>query len=167
MRKTLFAMGALMLAALPARGDWQYTKWGMTFEEVKTAAGDKATFDSQGDTTAADEGCDCVLMLKAPYKAGDIEFQASFYFGPKAVYPQQLRKVRLRASRLDGAAVLRELKAKYGVPTAEGQVERWGVARYEYTWYTGQDRVVYSRDPGGGRPEVSYFQDNSARKDGL
>lgn len=167
MRKTLFAMGALMLAALPARGDWQYTKWGMTLEEVKTVAGGKAKPDSQVDTTAADEGCDCVLMLKAQYKAGGIELPAYFYFGPKAGYPRRLRKVLLRPSRVDSDAVLRELKAKYGVPTAEGRVERWGMVRYEYTWYTGQDMIVYSGDPRGRRGEVSYLQNNSALKDGL
>ena len=39
--RLLFALAAIV-AALPARADWEYTKWGMTPEQVVTASGGSA-----------------------------------------------------------------------------------------------------------------------------
>jgi hypothetical protein len=48
--RILAVLAALMTLAVaaPARADWQYTKWGMTRDEVTAASGGRAALDSEG-----------------------------------------------------------------------------------------------------------------------
>ncbi len=74
----LFAM-ALALAACgasAARADWEYTKWGMTPQQVAGAAKNLAKKSS--DLHPDSDGN--VTKLVAPYRSGKFSFEAQFGF---------------------------------------------------------------------------------------
>jgi hypothetical protein len=88
-QKTLVALAILGFAASPVRADWQYTKWGMTKEEViasssgvaaltrPLAAGEKPRSCTAGDRGFSDSG---IAGAEAPYEAGEFKFKACFFF---------------------------------------------------------------------------------------
>lgn len=74
--KQLIAVAALLGVAAPAHADWQFTRWGMTVDEVTAAAPGKIVpFEHPGYTTASD-----VMKLATDYSANDIDFTAGFMF---------------------------------------------------------------------------------------
>ena len=80
MWKVRFA--ALMVLMLPfwpisANADWQYTKWGMTPEQVQTAAKGKLTPVAGQETCQA---CSLVPLLAGDYVAAGQQFRLRFEF---------------------------------------------------------------------------------------
>jgi hypothetical protein len=70
---------ALVLAccgASAAKADWEYTKWGMTLQQVVTASKNQA---KQGSDLHPDSDGN-VTKLVAPYKSGEFSFEAQFGF---------------------------------------------------------------------------------------
>src|SRR5436190_22732640 len=59
-----------------AKADWEYTKWGMTPEQVVSASQNLAT----PGTDLAPDGDGNVSKLVAPYKSGKFSFRADFGF---------------------------------------------------------------------------------------
>src|SRR5437764_5809957 len=59
-----------------AKADWEYTKWGMTPEQVLSASKNLATAGSD----LAPDGDGNVSKLVAPYQSGKFSFRADFGF---------------------------------------------------------------------------------------
>ena len=109
-----------MIGKTPAYADWQFTKWGMTPEEVKEAAGDKYkfylnTFVVPG-TAAPDH-----IQWDTSYTTGKFKFQASFYFkkNTNKLYQIYLFPLSIELMKMD-LSKCRDLHSalisKYGVP---------------------------------------------------
>ena len=80
------AVGALLIVfTCAAFADWQYTKWGMTVDEVIDASGGKATKIDDSGRDSEDQK----TMATAPFIAGDFVFEANFMFSRN---DQKLRK---------------------------------------------------------------------------
>jgi hypothetical protein len=67
----------LMAFATPAMADWQYTRWGMTVDEVVAASGGSATKikDRKDDRVR-----DLPRLAVGTTKEGDVTFDVEFYF---------------------------------------------------------------------------------------
>lgn len=112
----------LLLTFLPAlaHADWQYTKWGMTPQEVIDASGGIAVPDpqSQGHSIKDD-----ISLLTGPYQidsvnAGRFEFSAYFLFDKQT---RTLSRVSLRLKNPEQCnSLARELNDKYGTPRVVG-----------------------------------------------
>lgn len=145
-------LGGVTVSA--AQADWQYTKWGMTPEEVAAASQGAATGPRKVTTGFDDETTQG--LLEAPYQAGRYSFIARFYFGSAdrklaavelVLQQEDTSKLRgkERAERsVDLAAERRELLStflqKYGRPLREDS-SRTLVHRLD--WITEVDSVSY------------------------
>lgn len=67
----------LILSPSLSYADWQYTKWGMTMEEVVQAS--KGTANPDPDTKAHSSS-ESESLLVAPFRAGFFESAARFMF---------------------------------------------------------------------------------------
>jgi len=106
-------VATLSLWPTMASANWQFTRWGMTPEEVQVAAGGTLT------TPAADERClQCSLvpLLAGSYSTGEFSFRVLYQFdGNRALQGTNLNLT-------DGTrchALQDSLRAQYGVPTRE------------------------------------------------
>ena len=106
-----------------ALADWQYTKWGMTVDEVIAASGGKAIefTDSRHDTDNER------LMAIAPYVAGDFHFEARFNFDKKN---NHLRGVTLHLKAGNPHFLYAALVNRYGQPISDEESSVTRVARW-------------------------------------
>lgn len=112
MRPLVLALSALFALALlspPARADWQYTKWGMTLEEVLAAAGGRVYRLTEPKRDGEE-----VIMAEGVHVAGDLRFMAQFSF-----LDGKLNRVTLQYQTRDKQNcedVSNALRARYGPP---------------------------------------------------
>lgn len=145
--RRLVIVGALLALAAPARADWQYTHWGMSVDEVVKASKGAAVPLESGDAQHVRPGVGAEARLKAPYKAGEYQFRAFFYFDGAG----KLTLVDVSSDDLDpyGAsrAIVAELRAKYGPPLRDrpGWIE----------WQDSGNAIEY-RDVNGKLPAITY-----------
>ncbi len=107
---SMLALVALVLSNAPAFADWQYTKWGMTPDDVSEA--------SEGTAVLPDTAIELVgsnppvHLLTAPYALADgsLQFQAHFFFHDS----QSLEMVLLEPFVQDCVTVYRRLEETYG-----------------------------------------------------
>lgn len=145
----------VFILSSPSFADWQYTRWGMTVEEVRSASKGTATAPAkpgkgfEGDAT---EG-----LLTAPYQAGRFSFEAEFHFSKedhKLAYVElrllqedvsklsrqerRTREAHLSAERRD---LLDTFLQKYGKPERDQVLVSGLVHRLD--WRTDVDRVSF------------------------
>jgi hypothetical protein len=72
----IIVLGLACCSASAVKADWEYTKWGMTPQQVVSASKDLATENS--DLRPDSSGN--VTKLVAPYKSGKFSFEAQFGF---------------------------------------------------------------------------------------
>jgi hypothetical protein len=146
-KKTLLVFGVLFsTAVLPIRADWQYTKWGMTEDEVVAASqgAAKALSPSERAKWKSDPS------LSAVYVAGDLKFTAFFSF-EKAT--KGLSEVSLHLDSPSQAVALRDgLISKYGKPGREegSMSEKSSISTSEMEsrnqsieWWTDRDHIMF------------------------
>lgn len=115
MGRTLGAVlgASIAISMSPAHADWQTTKWGMSPEQVLTAAPAGAVLkrvDPRGEGGAK-------IEVDGTYSAGDHQYDASMFFDPSA----GLSSVMLvQRSVGDCTATLSALVQKYGQPSGTG-----------------------------------------------
>src|SRR5258706_13208045 len=78
---TAFVCAGLILcaASLPANADWQFTKLGMSFNEVVKASKVLANVSPEGGAASNDKDA-LTAKLAMPYTTGELTFDAIFYF---------------------------------------------------------------------------------------
>lgn len=104
-----------------AVADWQYTKWGMTPDEVIVASAGRATLIDPQFTPSGKT----VYLLKAEHQSGLFHFEVQFGF---SAAPRKLIIVNLKLKNTaEAAPSLRySLVSKYGKPdfSQDGDVTR-------------------------------------------
>jgi len=107
----LVAICLITSVASSAWADWQYTKWGMTPEQVQRAAG--GVLSDRPEPCAL---CDPKPLLAGTYSTGDFTFPLVFYFDQS----RKLASVGLSLPETRKCHALHDsLKAKYGTPNWE------------------------------------------------
>ena len=76
MSNSALALCGFIVVASPANADWQYTRWGMTPEQVKTSSRGAATENTDTELDAKE----LKAKLTAPYRSGALLFRADFLF---------------------------------------------------------------------------------------
>ncbi len=109
--RVLAVLAALMTLAVaaPAHADWQWTKWGMTPEEVTAASGGKTVEDSK-------EG----LILQDPLVVQGCSFQVSFTFDDR----NKLEAVVLYSKKGCYSEMVVALTSIYGVAITSDENHR-------------------------------------------
>jgi hypothetical protein len=131
--KTPMVFGALLTFSAPAFADWQYTRWGMTPDEVAAAAKGQAPLNS-GTPGQTMEGY--VVGNVGTYQTMTREFSVVFYY-----QSEKLSRVQLKTSG-DCFPLMNELRATYGHPNFDN---RSPVVR-QLTWrdHDGGNTVTFS-----------------------
>lgn len=124
---------AMNVAPLEAHADWQYTRWGMTPEQVMAA--------STGQLKACDKTCkgrDTSIQIArflGPYQPGPFKFTAHMIFDTRN---NALAQVLLDLNRPnDTDALIDALMLKYGTPIAADLSEPIQIM----TWHNSTDVI--------------------------
>lgn len=117
-----------------AGADWQYTKWGMTPEQVVRASKGAAVTNTDRMLDAGE----IRTQLVAPYQSQGFAFRASFMFGPD----NKLRSVQLALQNASCPALVGSLTNTYGPQQSKS---RSSIVKFDRWWdqKNGND-VVYS-----------------------
>ena len=111
MRLFLSILIAFFALSSSAYGDWGYTSWGMSPEQVLTASSGKAY---KNDNIKGESTDDAYALLKAPYSAGRFSFEAYFLFDKTS---NKLTTVNLELLNPKlGHSLHGALMSKYGAP---------------------------------------------------
>jgi hypothetical protein len=161
--KVCLCLTALVVTASPAAANWQYTTWGMTPDQVSSAAhGNVLHVDpSARNSTDGDQ-----ILLETPYAAGTFNFKAGFAFDSRT----HLDRVHLVLLSGDAVELHAALLKKYGDPqNKDSDFESFGG---RITWITTDETIVLSQS-GSNSPGVTpsvtldYTRLSTASSDGL
>lgn len=111
---TLLPLSALLLAS-PAYADWQYTRWGMTPEQVTAASSGKVTV---GPGDPQEEYPSAKIGASGDYSNGEFSFKAKFYFANGKLVDVRLKLVSADLVG-DGYKIKNALDGRYGKPFSE------------------------------------------------
>jgi len=107
----IFLFFFLLLFMSQARADWQYTKWGMSPQQVLAASGGRAYFNSEREKNNWSR-LDGLALLSAPYAANGMKFRADFIFDSR----QYLKAVAINLEEYANVNRLySDLVTKYGI----------------------------------------------------
>jgi hypothetical protein len=95
----IFRIGifALLLSISPARADWQYTKWGMSADDLIALgkgnivrASERESSPNNEDVPGRGRGTTMAikaeLVLKSTFTAESMNYNALYYFNPKGLF---------------------------------------------------------------------------------
>ena len=102
-----------LLTALPAWADWEYTRWGMTVQEVLEASeGQAVLLDSEAQTVSADNQ-KTLLKSQVPWRLEDqFSFDVLFKFSGEEPQLSEILLVSSDNNEEMGPALIR----RYGPP---------------------------------------------------
>jgi hypothetical protein len=156
----MFLLG--LLGSLAVRADWQYTKWGMTPEQVIAASRGAATLTTADERVAeSPTNGSGDALAKALYRAGESQFDAYFLF--KA---NRLVSVRLDLkdpTPISSGVVRRALQLKYGEPISQTQTSGFSTV----TWRAADEQVTFMLLGDGKSTSVHYQALHTADNAGL
>lgn len=114
---------AFSLSPFPAYADWQWTRWGMTPEQVIRASRGSAQITSEQEKTSnrrTQHGRTVSeALLKSSHQAGSLNLIAWFLFGLDG----RLQCVALQARSLaDTIRLENELRVTYGTPNRDNSI---------------------------------------------
>lgn len=156
-RQTVLILMIGLSLAGPACADWQYTRWGMTPEDVARAAGNAAVSTSAEEIKKWRHG-DLTPLNKAAYRTDKFRFTAIFYYTPE----RRLQEVALQLEDGDARELLFAMRDRYGAPVRE-QLE--GLLQF-MVWEL-PDEIVRFVQVVNGPPTVEYATRRTARAKGL
>ncbi len=131
---TIATFAALTWTSLPAYADWQYTRWGMTLEEVHAASGGAAHPPEIRDEYP---DSNLVHLLNASYSSREFTFVAKFIF----TNLDSLVEVKLEPDphyEIDCSPLMRLLDETYG----PGERKSYPVAQTSKWWDRESGNVV-------------------------
>ena len=150
------AILAILVAAWPRPGlcDWEYTRWGMTIEQVKSASvGDATDNPSPEDESTVGEEA----SLIGRFSADGFDYKVYFMFERRT---KRLAGVSLHLlDQAKGQALYDYLVKKYGRPysrlnTRMARIARW-IDREHH------DNIAWSAlGPAGGTVRFSEFRES-------
>lgn len=112
-----FAVTCMLAAASPAVADWQYTRWGMTPQQVVAASRGAAKPNTDNEAHRDNYK----TLLKAPFAAGEHRFTASFIFNNQ----NRLIRVSLLMEGGNCESLGFTLRSQYGQSTTRGLGSTW------------------------------------------
>lgn len=129
----VIALGGI-IASQPAGADWQYTKWGMTPDQVLSAAKGKMRRCSpescKGQTTETDSA-----QIYGEHTAGEFSFTAYAMFNKRS---NRLTSVSLKLWDPNQAdSLIGSVRLKYGEPATKSQTAIMGL----YVWRDAKDQI--------------------------
>jgi hypothetical protein len=129
-------------AGLTKKADWEYTKWGMTPQEVVSASKNLAT---EGSDLRPDSDGN-VSKLVAPYQSGKLSFEAQFGFDAADRLASVTLVLNDKSAGMDmGADMNMDQGAcsdlRVSVNTAYGPPQGGGSAHMQYSIETWQDQT--------------------------
>jgi hypothetical protein len=165
-----------MMTAVPAAADWQYTKWGMTPEQVIKAAHSRskqvARLVDQQQKAAEDAGRVAQkALLSGDWSSGRFQFEVRFFFDSH----RKLASVELTLANSENEGdLINELTKRYGAPVASDssvmEFRRWRTPTEEIWFYGGMGPTppVGARATSPAIPaSVVYVPRHSADNGGL
>ncbi|WP_027517832.1 hypothetical protein [Bradyrhizobium sp. WSM1417] len=106
------SIGVFLATTSAASADWQYTKWGMTVDQVVAAS--KSQMKRCSAVCNKQKTANETALLYGSYQSGDLPFTAFAFFD------NQTHKLAIVTLRLDdpskGNQLIGSLRAKYGEP---------------------------------------------------
>jgi len=153
---------------ISALADWQWTKWGMSPEEVVSASREKARLatddEKEKQSVSAGSKVTQLMLAVSEHDSGDLRFRVLFLFDPVS---RQLMCVRLDPGRSTTAARLRsDLIGVYGKPVDEKRdniVSGIWIAR---SIWVGEDRIELL-STSTGSATISYCNRRAGQAGGL
>jgi hypothetical protein len=151
-----------LLWAMPAYADWQYTKWGMTPEQVVDASGgsgSKIPLSQQGGKSRLG----FTALLVGRYTLGDFSFDLDFQFaktGLEMVAMELTPYSYDRCKRLENTML-----SKYGSPFEGERGDSLGPLNTRMVWHDrqGGNSVLFSNVREVKVCHVTYERLESAR----
>lgn len=151
MWKILLSSALLLSIATPASANWQYTKWGMSREELKAA--------SPYEIKDSSSRCGSASPLASEYWAGRIEFTACYGFSDR----NELHQIKLYLHDYSQSNIVEKiLKLKYGKSTIDLVFKEMGIVKHE--WQT-EDKTVWLFDIQNMHPQEMYIDYRSLKDD--
>ncbi len=136
----LFATSAV-LAASPARADWQYTRWGMTPEQVVAASGGAAELLPPSERRTVSP---LVSSVDGTFEDGPLALRTVFSFDIKG---GGLACVFYGVTNsAQSAAFVDVMVKRYGKPTRESSLP--GIEMETVGWVTGTDDIEVTSTKG-------------------
>ena len=135
------ALALVSCGASAAQADWEYTKWGMTPQQVVSAAKNLTRISS--DLHPDSDGN--VTKLVAPYRSGKFSFEAQFGFDAADRLSSVTLVLNDKSAGMDmGADMNMDQGGCYdllvSVNNAYGQPQGGGAAHMQYSIETWQDQ---------------------------
>jgi hypothetical protein len=147
---------ALGFSTGPGAADWQYTQWGMTIDQVRSASSGVA--QPNPDRSLDVGGLKAALM--APYQGGPMSFTAMFLFDATG----RLKVVTLNpAGAIACPMVVQELDANHGAPEARDDMGHAKTLRWDDV---DNDNLIVYVDLGQGNCTIQYSPLPATRPDG-
>lgn len=81
MKRLVIAIGLLIIIATQAHADWEYTRWGMTPEQVVAASKGAAKIIPQ-DQQKSNDAMKLTTKVEAIYSDGPLKLNVKFAFNP-------------------------------------------------------------------------------------
>ena len=144
----IVALCAGLLTSSFAHADWQYTRWGMTVEQVSAA--------SKGQLRACNAACDKqstdseIARLYGAYRSGEFQFTAFAMFNKttgKLAYMNLKLENTSQANALIGA-----LRTKYGEPATRNTSQIMNM----FVWREALDQIdIVVIGPGMANPHTT------------
>ncbi len=132
---------ATIVAALPARADWEYTKWGMTPEQVVAASGGSARLVAQDKQKSVPPW---VSSVEGTFQEGPLALQTVFSFdterGGLACVFYGVEEAEQSAAFMDS------LLKRYGKPASRSSLPAIGMETV--SWRAGTDEIVVTATKG-------------------
>ena len=155
----LCAVPFLCTVPLPAKADWQFTKWGMSVNDVMKAS--KGIAKVTAADAAPNDKVRLLAKLAMPYTTGAFAFDATFYFDAA----NRLQSVHLELEKGDRHSLLGSLSAKYGEPESQSILSA-SAAEID-VWRTSIDQIIFSTVGDDRFPEIApvTFLDYRPRSD--
>jgi hypothetical protein len=144
--RTFLVIATFLSVATTTQAEWQYTRWGMTRDQVVAASKGAAvptTPQEQQDHKLSPSGVSATL--KQPWAAGRFKFDAFFYFGEEG----GLSMVDLQLRSGNPHELIGALRKKYGEPESKSSSARLTIL----LWRTDADQISLMLI-GGLTPEV-------------
>lgn len=140
------ALSALACSALPAAADWQYTRWGMTPDQVRAASDGVARPNADRKLDAG--GLEAALT--APYQGAAIPFTAVFLFDASG----KLKLVTLNpVGGIACPVIVQALSANHGAPEGKDDLVHATTLRWDDI---DNDNLVVYLDLGQGNCTIQY-----------
>lgn len=158
----------LLWCPIVAAADWQWTKWGMSPEEVVAASAGKARLATEDETKMQSDTVKSKvtqeMLAVSEHDSGDLRFRVNFLFEPGS---RKLTCARLNAGTSTTQARLRgDLIGVYGKPIDERRdVIGGGIWIARTVWVSG-DRIELLTTSSGSAT-ISYCNPRAGQARGL